>query len=76
MWTSVSPWLKERVEVIRNKEVGIIWESQKVSAMFGVALFSTPVFIAVCSLGSFSLAGNTLTASKAGAYSRSHFRST
>ena len=56
---------KERVEVIRNKEVGIIWESQKVSAMFGVALFSTPVFIAVCSLGSFSLAGNTLTASKA-----------
>ena len=30
-----------------------------------MALFSTPIFIAVCSLGSYSLAGNTLTASTA-----------
>ena len=56
---------KERAQEIRNKEVKLIWASQKVGALFGVALFSTPVFIAVCSLGSYSLAGNTLTASTA-----------
>ena len=55
----------ERVDEIRDKEVKLIWESQKVGALFGVALFSTPVFIAVCSLGSYSLAGKTLTASTA-----------
>jgi ATP-binding cassette subfamily C (CFTR/MRP) protein 1 len=54
-----------RVDEIRDKEVKLIWESQKVGALFGVALFSTPVFIAVCSLGSYSLAGKTLTASTA-----------
>jgi ATP-binding cassette, subfamily C (CFTR/MRP), member 1 len=56
---------KERAQEIRNKEVKLIWASQKVGALFGVALFSTPIFIAVCSLGSYSLAGNTLTASTA-----------
>ena len=55
----------ERVRAIRDKEVKLIWASQKVGALFGVALFSTPVFIAVCSLGSYSLAGKTLTASTA-----------
>ena len=45
---------KERAQEIRNKEVKLIWASQKVGAL-GVALFSTPVFIAVCSLGSYSL---------------------
>ena len=29
--------------------------AEKISALFGVALFSTPIFIAVCSFGSFSL---------------------
>tara|TARA_B110000977_G_scaffold200812_1_gene292715 strand:+ start:9872 stop:14014 length:4143 start_codon:yes stop_codon:yes gene_type:complete len=54
-----------RVREIRDKEVKLIWASQRVGALFGVALFSTPVFIAVCSLGSYSLAGKTLTASTA-----------
>ena len=40
----------QRVRAIRNREVGLVWKSQKVGALFGVALFSTPVFIAVCSL--------------------------
>ena len=42
-----------------------MWKSQKVGALFGVALFSTPVFIAVCSLGTYSLAGNAIVTSKA-----------
>jgi ATP-binding cassette subfamily C (CFTR/MRP) protein 1 len=54
-----------RVREIRDKEVKLIWASQRVGALFGVALFSTPVFIAVCSLGSYSLAGKTLSASTA-----------
>ena len=54
-----------RVREIRDKEVKLIWASQRVGALFGVALFSTPVFIAVCSLGSYSLAGKTLNASTA-----------
>ena len=49
-----------RVREIRDKEVKLILASQRVGALFGVALFSTPVFIAVCSLGSYSLAGKTL----------------
>ena len=55
----------KRVVDIRKKEVELIWESQKWGAIFGVALFSTPVFIAVCSLGSYSLAGKMLTAATA-----------
>ena len=55
----------QRVREIRDKEVKLIWQSQRVGALFGVALFSTPVFIAVCSLGSYSLAGNKLNASTA-----------
>ena len=54
---------KARVDKIREEEVKLIWASQKVGALFGVALFSTPVFIAVCSLGSYSLAGNDMEAS-------------
>ena len=54
-----------RMREIRDKEVKLIWASQRVGALFGVALFSTPVFIAVCSLGSYSLAGKTLNASTA-----------
>lgn len=55
----------QRVRAIREREVGLVWKSQKVGALFGVALFSTPVFIAVCSLGTYSLAGNAIIASKA-----------
>ena len=55
----------QRVRAIRNREVGLVWKSQKVGALFGVALFSTPVFIAVCSLGTYSLAGNAIVTSKA-----------
>ena len=55
----------KRVRAIRDREVGLVWKSQKVGALFGVALFSTPVFIAVCSLGTYSLNGNPITASKA-----------
>lgn len=55
----------QRVRAIRNREVALVWKSQKVGALFGVALFSTPVFIAVCSLGSYSLAGNPIVTSKA-----------
>jgi ATP-binding cassette, subfamily C (CFTR/MRP), member 1 len=53
---------KEKTEVIRDEEVKLVWRAQKISALFGVALFSTPIFIAVCSFGSFSLAGNAITA--------------
>ena len=55
----------QRVRAIRDREVTLVWKSQKVGALFGVALFSTPVFIAVCSLGSYSLAGNQIVTSKA-----------
>ena len=55
----------QRVRAIRDREVALVWKSQKVGALFGVALFSTPVFIAVCSLGSYSLAGNPIVTSKA-----------
>ena len=53
---------KEKTEKIREEEVNLVWRAQKISALFGVALFSTPIFIAVCSFGSFSLAGNDITA--------------
>ena len=55
----------DRVRKIRDREVGLVWKSQKVGALFGVALFSTPVFIAVCSLGTYSLSGNPIITSKA-----------
>ena len=53
---------KGKTEKIREEEVNLVWRAQKISALFGVALFSTPIFIAVCSFGSFSLAGNSITA--------------
>lgn len=55
----------ERVREVRNREVALVWKSQKIGALFGVALFSTPVFIAVCSLGTYSLTGHPITAPKA-----------
>ena len=39
-------------------------EVTKSRRAFGVALFSTPVFIAVCSLGTYSLAGNAIVTSR------------
>ena len=53
---------KGQAEKIREEEINLVWRAQKISALFGVALFSTPIFIAVCSFGSFSLAGNEITA--------------
>ena len=53
---------KGKAEKIREEEINLVWRAQKISALFGVALFSTPIFIAVCSFGSFSLAGNEITA--------------
>jgi ATP-binding cassette subfamily C (CFTR/MRP) protein 1 len=54
----------DRVNAIRKQEVDTIWAVSKISAIFGVLLFAAPVLIGVAAIGSYSLAGNALTAAR------------
>lgn len=54
----------ERITAIRADELGELWKINKLSALFSVLLFSAPVLIAVAAIGSYSLTGAPLTASR------------
>jgi len=55
---------KERISAIRSQEIAVLWQVSKLSAIFGLLLFTTPVIIGVSSIGTFALAGNALTATR------------
>lgn len=44
---------KERIAEIRKGEVGLIWRTSKIGAMFGLLLFSAPTLIGVAAIGTF-----------------------
>jgi len=55
---------RDRISAIRDQEIDLLWQVSKISAIFGLLLFTTPVLIGVSSIGTFSLAGNALTATR------------
>lgn len=51
-----------RITDARSREVAVLWKVSKLSAFFGVLLFTAPVLTAVASIGTYSLTGVHLTA--------------
>ena len=51
----------DRIKAVRADEIGLVWTVSKISAVFGLLLFSVPTLIGVAAIGTFSLVGNTVS---------------
>ncbi|CAL8468910.1 g8451 [Coccomyxa elongata] len=55
----------DRIQAVRNQELGTLWRSFIVQALFGFTLNTIPVLVSVLTFGVYVLLGNKLTAAEA-----------
>lgn len=55
----------DRIQAVRNQELGTLWRSAIVQALFGFTLNTIPVLVSVLTFGVYVLLGNKLTAAEA-----------
>ena len=55
----------DRIQAVRNQELGTLWKSFIIQAFFGFTLNTIPVLVSVLTFGVYVLLGNKLSASKA-----------
>jgi len=55
----------DRIQGVRNEELGILWSSALVSSVYAFLLNTIPVIVSVVTFTAYVLMGNRLTAAKA-----------
>ena len=55
----------DRIQAVRNQELGTLWKSFIIQAFFGFTLNTIPVLVSVLTFGVYVLLGHRLTAAEA-----------
>ena len=55
----------DRIQSVRNQELGTLWKSFIIQAFFGFTLNTIPVLVSVLTFGVYVLLGHRLTAAEA-----------
>ena len=55
----------DRIQDVRNTELGVLWRSSIVAAFYAFVLNAVPVIVSVLTFTAYVVMGNKLTASKA-----------
>ena len=55
----------DRIQDVREQELGTLWRSFIIQALFGFTLNTIPVLVSVLTFGVYVLLGNKLTAAEA-----------